>query len=72
MLDHPAAHHRVEGGVGVGQLRQVGDSVRQDVEGGLKAGMRAVLLRRSGEMPDRARELGVPIITSLRELPELL
>ena len=50
----------------------VGDSVRQDVEGGLKAGMRAVLLRRSGEMPDRARELGVPIITSLRELPELL
>jgi putative hydrolase of the HAD superfamily len=50
----------------------VGDSVRQDIEGGLKAGMRAVLLQRSGDAPDRARELGVPVIASLRELPELL
>jgi hypothetical protein len=34
--------------------------------------MRAVLLQRSGDAPDRARELGVPVIASLRELPELL
>jgi putative hydrolase of the HAD superfamily len=49
----------------------VGDSVRQDVEGALRAGMRAVLLHR-GEAPHaRALELaamGVPVIPSLREL----
>jgi len=59
-------------GVDPAEAVMVGDSVRQDVEGGLKAGMRAVLLQRSGDTPDRARELGVPVITSLRELPELL
>ncbi len=53
----------------------VGDSVRQDVEGALRAGMRAVLLQR--EAAPYARQpkltaLGVPVIRSLRELPALV
>jgi FMN phosphatase YigB (HAD superfamily) len=52
----------------------VGDSVRQDVEGALGAGMKAVLLQR-GEGPhaaDRALASRVPVIRSLRELPALI
>jgi putative hydrolase of the HAD superfamily len=52
----------------------VGDSVRQDVEGALRAGMRAVLLHRGDEPHPRARELaarGVPVIRSLHELHDL-
>ena len=59
------AHHAV----------MVGDSVRQDVEGALGAGMQAVLLHR-GEGPHACeQELTsrvVPVIHSLRELPGLL
>jgi FMN phosphatase YigB (HAD superfamily) len=50
----------------------VGDNLRQDVEGALGAGMRGVLLDRAGAQPARAAELGVPVIRSLRELPDLL
>lgn len=53
----------------------VGDSVRQDVEGALRAGMRAVLLHRSDEPHPRSSALaaaGVSTISSLRELPSLL
>ena len=53
----------------------VGDSVRDDVEGALGAGMRAVLVHRSGSPHPRAAELGVrgvPIIRSLRELADLI
>jgi putative hydrolase of the HAD superfamily len=49
----------------------VGDSVRQDVDGALKAGMRAILLHRASAPHPFAGELaarGVPIIRSLREL----
>jgi putative hydrolase of the HAD superfamily len=49
----------------------VGDSVKADVSGALAAGMRAVLLRRSGDIPLDAPQ-GVPIIRSLTELPALL
>jgi putative hydrolase of the HAD superfamily len=59
-------------GADASQAVMVGDSIRQDVEGGLKAGMGAVLLQRSGETPPRARELGVPVIASLHDLPRLL
>ena len=45
----------------------VGDSVKADVAGALAAGMRAVLLRRSGDVPPDA-PAGVPIIRSLTEL----
>src|SRR5437870_1795720 len=53
----------------------VGDNVRQDVEGALRAGMRAVLLHRAGGQHPRADELtkmGVPAIDSLYELPRVL
>jgi HAD superfamily hydrolase (TIGR01509 family) len=53
----------------------VGDSVRHDVEGALRAGMRAVLLNRSGVPHDREEQLaarGVPTITSLRDLLNLV
>ena len=49
----------------------VGDSLKHDVEGALKAGMRAVLLRRSGEVP-AALPAGVPVIQTLAQLDELL
>jgi putative hydrolase of the HAD superfamily len=50
----------------------VGDSLRHDVEGAIRAGMRGVLLHR-GDIPTvGATELGVPVIRSLRELPNLL
>jgi putative hydrolase of the HAD superfamily len=53
----------------------VGDSVRQDVDGALRAGMRAVLLHRGeGEHPQQSElaSRGVPVIGSLRELPSLV
>lgn len=49
----------------------VGDSLRADIEGALAAGMRAVLIRRSGDRPNPL-PAGVTVITSLRELPSLL
>jgi putative hydrolase of the HAD superfamily len=57
------------------QAVMVGDSVRQDVEGALGAGMRAVLLQRNG-MPfggeETLRARGVPVIATLTELSSLL
>ena len=53
----------------------VGDSVRQDVDGALRAGLRAVLLHRSAGPHPREREFiasGVPVIRSLTELPPLV
>ena len=53
----------------------VGDSVSQDVEGALRAGMRAVLLHRGDGTHPRAQELasaGVPVLRSLSDLPDLL
>jgi HAD superfamily hydrolase (TIGR01549 family) len=51
----------------------VGDSLRHDVEGALRAGLRAILLHRGDTPTARAgEELGVPVIRSLRELPKLL
>ncbi len=53
----------------------VGDSVSQDVEGALGAGMRAIWLRRGGAAEARNSHLagrGVAVISSLRELPGVL
>jgi HAD superfamily hydrolase (TIGR01549 family) len=53
----------------------VGDSVRQDVEGALDAGLRAVLLHRGDDRHPREQELlsrGVPVIRTLTELPDLV
>lgn len=73
MKPHPsifeAALQRVR--VAPSDAVMVGDSVAHDIEGARRLGMRAVLLLRSGTIsggcpPD------VPVIRSLRELPELL
>jgi putative hydrolase of the HAD superfamily len=58
-------------GVAAEQSVMVGDSLRHDIDGALAAGMRAVLLRRSGELP-AALPAGLPVITTLAELPPLL
>jgi FMN phosphatase YigB (HAD superfamily) len=49
----------------------VGDSLAADVRGALGAGLEAVLLRRSGEIPTGVPP-GVPVIRTLGELPGLL
>ena len=49
----------------------VGDSLKHDVEGALAAGMRAVLLRRSGEVPPNLPP-NVAVIRTLAELPDFL
>jgi len=62
-------------GVTASDALMVGDSVRDDVEGAQRAGMRAALVHRSDTPHPRARELaarGVPVIRSLRELMKLL
>jgi HAD superfamily hydrolase (TIGR01549 family) len=48
----------------------VGDSYAHDIEGALGAGMRAVLVSRSGRA--ESTPLAVPVISSLRQLPPLL
>ena len=53
----------------------VGDSVGQDIQGAMRAGMRAVLLHRSEAAVPRAEELrarGIPIIKRLTELLDLV
>jgi putative hydrolase of the HAD superfamily len=61
--------------VPAGDAVMVGDSVRQDVDGALRAGMGAVLLHRFEHRHPQADELsskGVAIIRSLAELPALI
>jgi putative hydrolase of the HAD superfamily len=48
----------------------VGDSLEQDIAGARRLGMRAVLVSRSG--PREGCPADVPVIQSLRELPDLL
>jgi HAD superfamily hydrolase (TIGR01509 family) len=49
----------------------VGDSLKADIEGARAAGMRGVLLRRSGEHPPHLPP-GVSLITTLHELDDVL
>jgi HAD superfamily hydrolase (TIGR01662 family) len=58
-------------GVSAAESLMVGDSLKADVEGALTAGMRAVLLRRSGEIPKVLPD-GVRVIGSLRDLPAIV
>lgn len=58
-------------GVGAGEAVMVGDSIKHDIEGALAAGMRAVLLRRSGEVPT-GLPAELPVITTLADLPRHL
>jgi putative hydrolase of the HAD superfamily len=62
-------------GVDAAESLMVGDSVRHDIEGALRAGMAAALVHRSDTPHPRADELrarGVPTLRSLTELPALL
>jgi putative hydrolase of the HAD superfamily len=52
-------------GVGPDEALHAGDSPREDIEGALAAGLRAVLVARDG----RPAEASVPVISSLAELP---
>jgi putative hydrolase of the HAD superfamily len=58
-------------GVTAAEAMMVGDSVAHDIEGALNAGWRAVLLRRSGEVP-ASLPPGLPVIRTLTELPPLV
>jgi FMN phosphatase YigB (HAD superfamily) len=55
-------------GVPAAAALHAGDSPREDVEGALAAGLRAVLVARDGAASPPP---GVPAITSLVELPSL-
>lgn len=73
MKPHPSifAAALASAGVTAGEAVMVGDSLSHDVHGALKAGLRAVWLRRSGE-DSVARPEHVPLIRRLHELPPLL
>ena len=58
-------------GVQPNQAVMVGDSMKHDIDGALAIGMRAVLLRRSGELPP-ALPPDLPVLTTLADLPGLL
>jgi putative hydrolase of the HAD superfamily len=58
-----------------GEAIMVGDSLKHDVEGAMRIGMRGVLLHRAGGEYPAERELaerGVPVIRSLEQLPNLV
>ena len=77
MKPHPSIFSEALQRLGVrpSEAVMVGDSVRDDVEGALGAGMRAVLVHRSASPHPGAVELaarGVAVIRSLRELTNLV
>jgi putative hydrolase of the HAD superfamily len=77
MKPHPSIFHAALQRLNVAPADavMVGDQVRHDVEGALRAGLRGVFLhRRSGPAlrVDELAALGVPIIRTLEELPAAL
>lgn len=61
--------------VAPGEALMVGDNVRQDIEGALGVGMRAVLVHRGDHPHPSEPELtarGIPVISSLNELMNLV
>ena len=58
-------------GVLPGEAVMVGDSIKHDIEGALAIGMRAVLLRRSGEVPPDL-PAGLPVIQTLTVLRSVI
>jgi putative hydrolase of the HAD superfamily len=58
-------------GAQAGESMMVGDSLKADVHGALAAGMAAVLLRRSGDVPPDL-QMDVRVIRSLHQLLELV
>lgn len=59
-------------GVTAGEAMMVGDSLTQDIDGARRVGMRGVLVRRAGEGTSDHRNVDVPVIRSLVELPDLI
>jgi putative hydrolase of the HAD superfamily len=77
MKPHPSIFSAALGLVGVEakEAVMVGDSVRQDVDGALSAGMRAILIHRGERAHASEKELlarGVPIIRSLTDVLDLV
>jgi HAD superfamily hydrolase (TIGR01549 family) len=77
MKPHPSIFSVAAGRLGVhpAQILVVGDSIRDDIEGALRAGMRAALVYRSQTTHPRSAELaarGVAVIGSLNEIRPLL
>ena len=58
-------------GVRPDEAMMVGDSIKHDIDGALAIGMRAVLLRRSGEVPADL-PAGLPVIQTLTVLPSVI
>jgi putative hydrolase of the HAD superfamily len=77
MKPHPSIFHAALNllGVPAADSVMVGDSVRQDVDGAIAAGMQAILLHRGSAPHPSEPELrarGVPVIRSLADLPRTL
>jgi HAD superfamily hydrolase (TIGR01509 family) len=77
MKPHPSIFSAALQLVGVepGEAVMVGDSLKHDVEGAIRAGMRGILLHRGSGGHPQEPELtirGIRVIHSLGELPELL
>ena len=77
MKPHPSIFSEALQRLGVqpSDALMVGDSIRDDVEGALGAGMRAALVHRSGSrIPARRnwRRAACPMIRSLSELMDLI
>ena len=72
MKPHPSIFEAALQAVGSlpAEAVMVGDSLAHDIEGALAIGMRGVLVARAGRQPGTPAEL--PVIQSLRELPEHL
>ena len=72
MKPHPSIFQAALASIGIpaGEAVMVGDSYAHDIEGARGAGMRAVLVARSGRVDPHPSD--VPVISSLRELPALL
>jgi len=72
MKPHPSIFEAAlrELGVAADEAVMVGDSVNHDVAGARRLGMRAVLVAGSGRTARRVE--GVPVITTLRELPAVV
>jgi HAD superfamily hydrolase (TIGR01662 family) len=73
MKPHPSIFETAlsRAGVAAADAIMVGDSLKADIEGAVAAGMRGILLRRSGEIPPALPE-GISVITSLRYLPAII
>ena len=73
MKPHPSIFQAAltAAGVRAAEALMVGDSLKADVEGALNAGLRAVWLRRAGDVPAGA-PASVPVIRRLHELPSII